>query len=151
MEQHAVPFAPGGSGPEEAAAPDRFAQARAAQSVALLEDYVEMIADLIAAQGEARITELAQRMGVAHPTATKAVARLKREGLAVSRPYRGVFLTDAGAALAERVRARHRTVVSLLVALGVPPEVAELDAEGMEHHVSDETLRAFELWLARDR
>jgi len=134
----------------EAAQPERFNQARAAQSAAILEDYAEMIGDLIAEMGEARITDIAKRMGVTHPTATKAVARLKREGLAVSRPYRGVFLTDEGQALAERVRARHRTVVAALIALGVPPETAELDAEGMEHHVSDVTLAAFEAFLEKN-
>lgn len=131
----------------ESAAADRFNQARAAQSVAILEDYAEMIGDLMEEMGEARITDIAKRMGVTHPTATKAVARLKREGLAVSRPYRGVFLTEDGLALADRVRARHRVVVEVLTALGVPPETAELDAEGMEHHVSDVTLKAFEAFL----
>ncbi len=126
---------------------DRFARAREAQSVALIEDYVEMIGDLIAELGEARVADIAERMGVAQPTATKAVARLKREGFATSRPYRGVFLTEEGAALAERVRARHRTVVALLVAVGVPEEVAELDAEGIEHHVSAQSLKAFEQFL----
>ncbi|MFD2174348.1 manganese-binding transcriptional regulator MntR [Rhodobacter lacus] len=135
--------------PPEGPIAERFCQARAAQSVAVLEDYAEMIDDLAQAMGEARITDIAARMGVTHPTATKAVARLKREGLAVSRPYRGVFLTEAGAALAARVRARHRVVVDLLVAVGVPQETAEIDAEGLEHHVSDVTLRAFEAFLAR--
>lgn len=125
-----------------------FNRARERASRALLEDYVEMIADLAAEFGEARITEIAARLGVAHPTATKAVARLKREGLAVSRPYRGVFLTEAGEALAEQVRARHRTVVALLRAVGVPEDLAELDAEGIEHHVSTRTLKAFEAFLA---
>ncbi|MXN16962.1 manganese-binding transcriptional regulator MntR [Pseudooceanicola sp. GBMRC 2024] len=134
--------------PDCAAQPaERFNQARAAQANAVLEDYAEMIGDLIEEMGEARITDIAARMGVTHPTATKAVGRLKREGLAVSRPYRGVFLTEEGAALAERVRARHRTVVDFLVAVGVPEENAELDAEGMEHHVSDITLAAFEAFL----
>lgn len=128
---------------------ERFAQARAAQSVAVLEDYAEMIDDLIAEMGEARITDIAARMGVTNPTATKAVARLKREGLAVSRPYRGVFLTDAGVGLAARVRTRHRVVVDLLIAVGVPPETAEIDAEGLEHHVSNATLQAFETFLAK--
>ncbi|MBL3552137.1 manganese-binding transcriptional regulator MntR [Rhodovulum sulfidophilum] len=128
---------------------DRFLRAREAQAVALLEDYVEMIGDLIAEHGEARVADIAQRMGVAHPTATKAVSRLKREGLAVSRPYRGVFLTEDGAALAERVRQRHRVVVDMLVAVGVPREAAELDAEGIEHHVSETTLHAFERYLTR--
>ncbi|MGE4325162.1 MAG: manganese-binding transcriptional regulator MntR [Pseudodonghicola sp.] len=131
----------------ESEAADRFNQARAAQSVAILEDYAEMIGDLMEEMGEARITDIAKRMGVTHPTATKAVARLKREGLAISRPYRGVFLTDEGLALADRVRARHRVVVAVLVALGVPSETAELDAEGMEHHVSQATLEAFESFL----
>ncbi|MEO1948535.1 transcriptional regulator MntR [Thioclava sediminum] len=125
-----------------------FNRARERAARALLEDYVEMIADLTAEFGEARITEIAARLGVAHPTATKAVARLKREGLAVSRPYRGVFLTETGEALADQVRERHRTVVALLRAVGVPEEVAEIDAEGIEHHVSSRTLEAFEAFLA---
>ncbi|ARC87448.1 manganese-binding transcriptional regulator MntR [Rhodovulum sp. MB263] len=128
---------------------DRFLRAREAQAVALLEDYVEMIGDLIAEHGEARVADIAQRMGVAHPTATKAVSRLKREGLAVSRPYRGVFLTEDGAALADRVRQRHRVVVDMLVAVGVPREAAEIDAEGIEHHVSETTLHAFERYLTK--
>lgn len=133
---------------DPSALPERFSRARNAQANAVLEDYAEMIADLTAELGEARIADIASRMGVAHPTATKAVARLKREGLAVSRPYRGVFLTDEGAALAERCRARHRVVVELLMAVGVPEHTAELDAEGMEHHVSDTTLAVFRAFLA---
>ncbi len=128
---------------------NRFDRARAAQSQVLLEDYTEMIDDLIREQGEARITEIAQLMGVAHPTATKAVARLKREGLAMSRPYRGVFLTPTGMAMAERVRVRHRIVVDVLKAIGVPDDAAEIDAEGIEHHVCDRTLAAFEAFLRR--
>ncbi|WP_372840937.1 manganese-binding transcriptional regulator MntR [Phaeovulum sp.] len=132
---------------ESAAQADRFNQARTAKAMTLLEDYTEMIDDLVQAHGEARITEIAQLMGVTHPTAAKAVARLKREGLAVSRPYRGVFLTEAGSAMAAKVRARHRIVVDVLLALGVPAEAAETDAEGMEHHVSETTLAAFEAFL----
>lgn len=128
---------------------ERFNQARNVQSQILLEDYTEMIDDLICEHGEARLTDIARLMGVAHPTAAKAVARLKREGLAISRPYRGVFLTDAGIAMAERVRLRHRIVVDVLKALGVPDEAAEMDAEGIEHHVSEQTLAAFELFLQR--
>lgn len=125
----------------------RFARAREAQAKAVLEDYVEMIGDLMEEHGEARIADIAERMGVAHPTATKSIARLKREGLAISRPYRGVFLTDEGARLADKVRARHRSVVDLLVAVGVPKETAEADAEGIEHHVSERTLSAFDAFL----
>ncbi len=126
---------------------DRFSKARSARSASMLEDYTELIADLITANGEARTTDIARRLGVAHPTASKTIARLKREGLATARPYRGIFLTEAGAAMANSVRQRHRLVVDLLVAIGAPREAAEADAEGIEHYVSDATLRAFETFL----
>ncbi len=58
-----------------------------------------------------------------------------------------MFLTEAGEHLAARVRARHRVVVDLLLAVGVPSESAEADAEGIEHHVSDATLAAFATFL----
>ena len=134
--------------PEEPTQARRFGKARSAQSTALLEDYVELIADLLATGGEARPTDIARRLGVSHATAIKAIARLKREGLATARPYRGVFLTPAGEQLAERVRTRHRIVVDLLLAVGVPRESAEQDAEGIEHHVSDTTLAAFSRFIA---
>jgi DtxR family transcriptional regulator, manganese transport regulator len=125
----------------------RFGKTRSAQSTALLEDYVELIADLLTNAGEARPTDIARRLGVSHATAIKTISRLKRAGLATSRPYRGIFLTEKGRALAERVRARHRLVVDLLRAIGVPAESAEADAEGIEHYVSEATLQAFSRFL----
>src|SRR5664279_4952441 len=113
--------------PPELTQARRFGKTRTAQSRALLEDYVELIADLLAADGEARPTDVARRLGVSHATAIKTIARLKREGLATARPYRGVFLTHAGHDLAGRVRSRHRLVVDLLLAVGVPLEAAEAD------------------------
>ena len=135
--------------PEEPTQALRFGKARTARSAALLEDYVELIADLLAVHGEARATDVAKRLGVTHPTALKSIARLKREGLVTARPYRGIFLTAAGQELAKRVRARHRLVVEMLRAVGVPDETAEADAEGMEHHVSEATLKAFARFLAQ--
>jgi DtxR family transcriptional regulator, manganese transport regulator len=131
----------------EPAQADRFLRARSARSASLLEDYTELIADLIAVNGEARTTDIARRMGVAHPTASKTIARLKREGLARAKPYRGIFLTEAGAAMAKSARERHRLVVDLLIAVGAPREAAEADAEGIEHYVSATTLSAFEAFL----
>jgi len=135
--------------PAEPTQARRFSKTRSAQASALLEDYVELIDDLLTTTGEARPTDIARRLGVSHATAIKALGRLRREGLAVSRPYRGVFLTEAGRALAARVRARHRLVVDVLRAVGVPAEAAEQDAEGIEHHVSDATLLAFGKFLSR--
>ncbi len=134
--------------PDAPAQARRFGKTRAERSSALLEDYVELIADLFAANGEARATDVARRIGVTHPTALKNIARLRREGLVTSRPYRGLFLTEAGQKLADAARARHRVVVDFLIAVGAPREAAEADAEGMEHHVSRSTLRAFERFLA---
>ena len=133
--------------PTELTQARRFGKARSAKSTALLEDYVELIADLLTNAGEARPTDIARRIGVSHATAIKTVSRLKRAGLATARPYRGVFLTEKGHALAERVRARHRLVVDLLRAVGVPTESAEADAEGIEHYVSEATLQAFSRFL----
>jgi len=126
--------------PAEGTQARRFGKARSAQSTALHEDYVELIADLLEGEGEARPTDIARRLGVSHATAIKAIARLKRAGLAV-------FLTEKGRALAERVRLRHRLVVDVLRALGVSSEAAEADAEGIEHYVSDQTLKAFAQFL----
>jgi len=132
----------------EAAQARGFGRAREARAAELLEDYAELIDDLAQEDGLARATEIARRLGVSHVTAVKAVARLEREGLAASVPHRGVSLTEAGRALAARVRARHVLVLDLLLALGVPPEDARVDAEGIEHHVSPATLAAFERFLA---
>jgi DtxR family manganese transport transcriptional regulator len=137
--------------PAEGTQARRFGKTRSAQSTALLEDYVELIADLLQDVGEARPTDIARRLGVSHATAIKTIARLKRAGLATARPYRGVFLTDEGQALAERVRVRHRLVVDVLCALGAPTESAEADAEGIEHHVSETTLKAFAHFLKSRR
>jgi DtxR family transcriptional regulator, manganese transport regulator len=133
--------------PAELTQARRFGKARSAKSTALLEDYVELIADLQASTGEARATDIARRLGVSHVTAVKTISRLKREGMATARPYRGVFLTESGQKLAARVRTRHRLVVDVLVAIGVPVEAAEADAEGIEHYVSQTTLKAFARFL----
>jgi len=99
------------------------------------EDYVELIADLIDATGECRAVDLAGRLGVTAGTVTTQIAKLQREGLVRS--------TEAGRALADSCRERHRIVVDFLRAIGVSEAVAESDAEGIEHHVSRETLDAF--------
>ena len=68
-----------------------FARVREAHQMETIEDYVELIADLIEVQKEARASDLAKRLGVAHPTVTKMLARLQDEGLVESKPYRSIF------------------------------------------------------------
>ena len=121
----------------------KFDRIRRAHQSEVAEDYVEMISDLIEETGEARTVDLAARFGVTSPTVNAIVRRLQRENLVDTRPYRSIFLTEAGKALAESSRARHQIVRDFLVTIGVPETIAEEDAEGVEHHVSEETLAVF--------
>jgi len=122
---------------------ESFRQAREARRSELVEDYVELISDLLRDGGEARQVDIAARLGVAQPTVAKMLKRLVKSGHVVQKPYRGVFLSVEGEALAEMSRARHRTVEAFLLALGIDADIARRDAEGIEHHVSTETLAAF--------
>ena len=121
----------------------KFDRIRRAHQSEVAEDYVEMISDLIEETGEARAVDLAARFGVTSPTVNAIVRRLQRENLVETLPYRSIFLTEAGKALAEASRERHRIVHDFLVTIGVPESVAEEDAEGVEHHVSEQTLAVF--------
>lgn len=120
-----------------------FARVRKAHQKETTEDYVELLADLIDAHGEARLIDLSRRFGVAHPTASKMLVRLKEEGYVENKPYRSIFLTDKGRALAQKCKERHQIILNFLIKLGVNPDVAEYDAEGIEHHISEETLNIF--------
>ena len=128
---------------------ESFRQARQARRNELVEDYVELIADLLDDGGEARQVDIAQRLGVAQPTVAKMLKRLAADGFIVQRRYRGVFLTEDGRRLAEKSRLRHNIVESFLRALGISPETARIDAEGIEHHVSAETLEAFRRFVTK--
>lgn len=121
----------------------RHRATRAAHAAELAEDYVEIIGDLIRARGEARVVDIAACLGVTHVTVSRTLGRLRREGLVSVEPYRSIFLTPRGEALARACRRRHRLIVAFLRALGVSDDTAQADAEGIEHHVSRETLRAF--------
>lgn len=137
--------------PEAKRHAERFQRVREAHQTEVAEDYVELIARLIEKNGEARVVDLADWLGVTNATVNNTIQRLQRDGLVTSKPYRSIFLTDKGRNLAETSRRRHEIVRDFLVALGVDTETAEADAEGLEHHVSDATLRAFRLYLETDK
>jgi len=128
-------------------ATNAFARVREDHATELAEDYLELIEDLIKHSGEARAVDIAAAMGVRQVTVTKAIGRLKRDGLVTAAPYRSIFLTDKGRQIAERARERHRTVLKFLVALGVDPDVAKIDAEGIEHHLSTDTFSAMQRFI----
>ena len=121
----------------------KFDRIRQAHQSEVAEDYVEMIAELIAETGEARTVDLAARFGVTSPTVNAIIQRLQRENLVETRPYRSIFLTEAGETMARQAQERHQVVRDFLVTIGVPAPIAEEDAEGVEHHVSPETLAVF--------
>jgi len=123
---------------------DRFEQVRNARNSETAEDYTEMIADLIRNVGEARAVDLAKHFGVTGPTVNSIIRRLVRDGLVVSKPYRSIFLTDKGQILADYCKKRHEIVYDFLIKIGVNSDTAKNDAEGIEHHVSAETLSVFE-------
>lgn len=123
-----------------------FRQVREAHRRELIDDYVELISDLIREVGEARQVDMAARLGVSQPTVAKMLKRLASVGLIEQIPWRGVFLTPEGEKLAQESRERHQIVESFLLVLGVSPDTARRDAEGMEHHVSEETLECFRLF-----
>ncbi|MBT6258022.1 MAG: manganese-binding transcriptional regulator MntR [Alphaproteobacteria bacterium] len=121
----------------------RFDRIRRAHQKEVAEDYVEMIAELIDQSGEARISDLAARFGVSAPTVNATIQRLHREGLVVTAPYQPITLSDKGQTLAISCSLRHAVLRDFLLSIGVDPITADADAEGMEHHISDETLAAF--------
>ncbi|MXP67508.1 manganese-binding transcriptional regulator MntR [Pantoea sp. Aalb] len=120
-----------------------FCQAREANRREIIDDYVELISDLIYKFGEARQVDIAAYLGVSQPTVAKMLKRLNNTGLIEQLPYRGIFLTMKGEKLAKQSRIRHHIVENFLLTLGVSPEIARRDSEGLEHHVSDETLIIF--------
>ena len=121
----------------------RFSQVRNARNAEIAEDYTEMIADLTKETGEARVVDLAERFGVTSPTVNSIIRRLVREGLVESKPYRSIFLTEKGKALANFCKQRHDIVYKFLLSIGIKKDIAKNDAEGIEHHVSPETLEVF--------
>jgi DtxR family manganese transport transcriptional regulator len=116
------------------------------------EDYVELISHLTREIGAAHKSDIAERLGVSHVTVHKTINRLKSLGLVTAERYRAVALTDKGQRLADEARERHETVLSFLRdVLKVPKAAAEMDAEGIEHHVGAETLSAMRRMTSRSR
>lgn len=130
---------------------NRYKRTRDDHSREHAEDYVQIIDSLIQERGEARVVDIAQRMAVSNVAVSKAVQRLQRDGLVTSEPYRSIFLTVEGKQLADGARSRHILVQSFLEAIGVPSASADSDAEGIEHHISEETLSAMRRFLDKLR
>ena len=121
-----------------------FRKVRNAHKNENTEDYLELIAELLNSKGEARIVDIATQLGIAQATANKTIQRLQNQGYIKREPYRSIFLTVKGQKIASRSKKRHNTVLEFLLNLGIDPKTASADAEGIEHHVSEKTLKKME-------
>lgn len=124
-----------------------FSQTRTRHASETAEDYVEAVMELVEELGECRVLDLARYFNVSHVTVSRIVKRLQDEQLLYSQPYRPVELTPEGAKLAKRVKERHAIVLAFLIELGVDKANAEIDSEGIEHHVGTKTLAAMKRFL----
>ena len=120
-----------------------FNKVRNAHKTENTEDYLELIAELLNSKGEARIVEIALNLGIAQATANKTIKRLQKQGYIQREPYRSIFLTLKGQKIASKSKKRHNTVYAFLMNLGID-KTASADAEGIEHHVSEKTLKKME-------
>jgi len=126
-----------------------FKKVRDAHKSENTEDYLEIIADLLNAKGEARIVDIASKLDIAQATANKTIQRLQNQGFVNKEPYRSIFLTLKGQQVASISKKRHIIVLTFLKNLGLDIKTAEADAEGIEHHVSDKTLKKMEQFNKR--
>ena len=121
-----------------------FKKVRDAHRTENTEDYLEIIADLLNTKGEARIVDIASELDIAQATANKTIQRLQGQGFIKKEPYRSIFLTLKGQEVASVSKKRHIIVLTFIKNLGLDARTAEADAEGIEHHVSDKTLKKME-------
>lgn len=131
--------------------PAQHTRTRDDHATEIAEDYLEAIAEIIDANGRCRGVDLAREFGVSHVTVNRTIGRLQRDGFVQTEPYGPVQLTAEGRAIADRSKRRHKVVLDFLLALGVSSEAARIDSEGIEHHVSEETLRAMRRFIREQR
>ena len=116
-----------------------------------VEDYLERILELINTKGYARVVDIATSLSISQASVTNMIQRLDAEGLLKYEKYRGLVLTTAGETLARNIAQRHQLLTDFLTLLGVDERVIDHDVEGMEHHISPQTLRAIEALTAQLR
>ena len=114
------------------------------KDISRLEDYLEAIYNLKEEKGYVSAADISERLSVKPPTVSSMVKNLADKGYLEHKKYRGMRLTPSGEKVAKSVIKRHRVISELLSMLGVDPQTAYVDTEGIEHHVHPSTLRRFE-------
>ncbi len=128
---------------------NQHSRTRSDHSTEVAEDYVEAIAQRIEEHGVCRAMDLARQFAVSHVTVNRTVSRLQRDGFVTTAPYAPIELTAKGRKMADASARRHEVVFQFLLALGIDQQTALIDSEGIEHHVSPETLQRMQQFIAR--
>ncbi|WP_079524996.1 MULTISPECIES: transcriptional regulator MntR [Halobacillus] len=105
-----------------------------------MEDYIEQIYLLIKTKGYARVSNIAEILGVQPSSVTKMVQKLDQEGYLIYEKYRGITLTPFGKKMGKHLLYRHELLESLFRIIGVEEENIYEEVEGIEHHLSSKTL-----------
>jgi DtxR family Mn-dependent transcriptional regulator len=105
------------------------------------EEYLEVIHELISEKGQARVSDVAERLGISPASVTEMIQKLQKNGFVTQKRYGPINLTSRGAEIAEIVRKRHDVLKTFLKLLGINEEIAEKDACEIEHNVNQETVK----------
>jgi Mn-dependent DtxR family transcriptional regulator len=112
-----------------------------------MEDYLEVIYELVEQKGYATTVDISSYLNVSSPSVTKMVQRLDETGYLKYEKYRGIRLTDEGVRIAQNIRNRHGLLSEFFKIIGVDEESANNDAEGIEHHLHPETIKKLEEFI----
>ena len=129
---------------------DRLVAIREANSVKKdertdrMEDYLEVIYELVEEKGYATTVDISTYLNVSSPSVTKMVQRLDESGYLNYEKYRGIKLTVEGIQVARNIRNRHGLLAEFFRIIGVDDEIANKDAEGIEHHLHPQTIKKLE-------
>jgi Mn-dependent DtxR family transcriptional regulator len=117
------------------------------QQTGRMEDYLEVIYELIRQKGYATAVDISESLSVSSPSVTKMLKRLDENKYLRYEKYRGISLTGEGIAVAENIRQKHGILAEFLKMIGVDENIANIDAEGIEHHIHPETLKKLEVFV----
>ena len=106
-----------------------------------MEDYLEIIAELVELKGYATTLDISRYMNVSAPSVTKMLQKLDENGFLEYEKYHGINLTDKGTKIAEGIRQKHGILLEFFEILGVGYDTASQDAEGIEHHLNQKTIK----------
>ena len=107
------------------------------------EDHLERIQELVDRKGYARVTDIADSLGLSRSAVSNMVRRLAARGFVNYEKYRGFTLTPQGQAVASHIKVRHQTLTAMLDLLGLSPQTVKEEVEAIEHHLKPETLQMF--------